>query len=246
MSIPIVPDLTRKSGEKTFLRFIPTDTTKGFNVTDINGEGGFMVAHVTPRDAGNAYPAVNDIVVIFGAGDDKFIGWHTVTNVDEVAGTVTFDDTMPDEDHTMPEDTMLIAVDEMYVTGQATDSSGGSTSNTDTFSTLGFEDEDLSTGIDYDCSLTVFVDDELEVAKLLGVDSLDRVARIHDDVDYHVHIMLDTFSSRKPATAVLLYSTTYESVKWDSWNTTNGAGKQNFAGWDLSGSAKDKYVLKWQ
>ena len=106
------------------------------------------------------------------------------------------------------------------------------------------EDEDVSTGVTYDISMTLYVDDNVAIAELLGTDPLAPTIKLDDTEDYHVHVILETYSSRNPSTAQMLYATVYEYVKWDGWNTPNNAGSTSFAQWELSGSTKTKYIAK--
>jgi hypothetical protein len=266
MTFPTVPQRSRKSGELTFVRFVAVgDPDRGAHIIDAHD------ATTTPGtiefqvDDTHNYVAGGNVFVV-GADDALFNGYHVILEVTVVAkddkkakkdvavkatpGVITTATLWPTAltgTVTMPESATIYNVSDFVATGQATDTSGGSSGETDTWSTIGVEDEDISTGTTYDVSMTLYVDDDLAIGRLLGygeIVGVPDVVELDESKQYHVHVILETYSSRNRATAELLYANVYEFVKWDSWNTPNAAGSQSYGQWELSGSTKRKYVAK--
>jgi len=246
MTYPTVPARSRKSGELTFVRFVAVDDADHGSAISVATDSAGKIEFTIPN-GDEANFAVDDRILIVGTDDDSFNGYHVVSAVS--AGSITVNTAWPSA-ATSPvamEDTAkMFSMSDFATTGQATDTSGGSSSQSDTWSTIGVEDEDIAGSMTYDVSMTLYVDDDLAVSKLLGYPQAQdpAVIKIDSDAAYHVHVLLETYSSRNKSTSVLLHSTLYEFVKWDSWNTPQGAGAQNFGQWELSGSTKHKYVLK--
>lgn len=259
MPLPVVPARSRKSGELTFVRYVRVnDKDKGARIESFmedSTEVGKMACRV---DDTYGFTVGNEVFVI-GADDVAFNGYHTITAVTPDGmplekdgraaspGIITFASDWPEGlsgTISMPETCTLYNMSDFETTGQATDTSGGSSGESDTWSTLGVEDEDIATGTTYDVSMTLYVDDDLLIAGVLGQDPSQPIVELDSVNPYHVHILLETYSSRNPSQAQLLYTTVYESVKWDSWNTPNSAGKNSFGQWELSGSTRKKYMAK--
>ena len=261
MALPTVPQRTRKSGELTFFRYVRVgDKDKGAKVEyfqESTTTPGKMEVHV---DDTYKYVAGGEVFIV-GADDPLLNGYHKIAAVTPdgspaknkkdtkalTPGLIELETDWPASlsgQVTAPDGCVIYNVHDFDVTGQATDASGGSSANTDTWATLGVEDEEVSQSVDYDVNVSLFVDDNVVVAGVIGVDPTLPNVELNDAEDYHVHLLLETYSSRIPSQAILLYATVYEYVKWNSWDTPTSAGKNNYVQWNLSGTTKKKYIAK--
>jgi hypothetical protein len=257
MGYPNIPARSRSSGEKTVLQFVPLlNYISGAIVEGAEDDGSGRIKFTGHAEAGSNFgPVAGNTVIVIGTDMKEFNGYHVVESLavgemivrTEWPSNVTspVDFTSLDHPHTYD-------LSDLHTTGQATDTSGGSSSTKETVSAIGHEDFEDITDVQYDCSISAYVDDDVLVGKLLGSTG-DLVAGVYKsepviELDFtapaHAHVFLTTFTGRSKFDAEILFTTVYESVLWDGWDTSNSAGKSSFSTWDLSGQAERKYVIK--
>jgi len=257
MGYPNIPARSRSSGEKTVLQFIPLfGYVAGAIVEGAEDDGSGRIKFTGHAEAGSNFgPDPGETVLVIGTDMKEFNGYHIVESLSvgelvvrtawptAITSPVSF--TTLDHPH-------VYDLHELQTTGQATDTSGGTSSTKETVSAIGHEDAEEITDVQYDCSISAYVDDELLVGKLLGFSSeplggqyqSEPVIDLDFTVPAHAHVILTTFSGRSKFDAEILFTTVYENVLWDGWDTSNSAGKSSFVTWDLSGQADRKYVIK--
>jgi len=251
---------SRKSGEYAILQYVPMTVDSSGTIMDIIGatfdefseSSGKLAFTLDVTTSTWNSVAVGDTIVIIGV-NDTVNGYHTVTVVNsatsiETATAITA--AQVELANAASDDARVFRVQELSTTGQATDISGGGNVSTDTITSIGNVDVEEVTSTSDDVSLSLYVDDAFNIARLYAeVESasphnVKPVVKLNHTLPYHTTVFLVTLDSRDASAANILYTTVYEYVKWTSDTPKTSAGKSNYNMIDLSGKAKRRYVIK--
>ena len=226
------------TGDKTMLRYIHPDS--GMSITKAEAAGGKLKITTS-----GIYPSgiVGQYLLIFGTDYSFLRGYHAVTAVS--GNEVTLNTQYGGPTLMFASNTVKSYMhNDFQVTGQATDANGNVSTDAETFSTIGMQDEQSGGRMSYDCSLEVLADSNNDLAYLLGVMDYATVKTISIDETkpYHAHVLLESYTSTDEATASFKFATVYEFVKWNGWNTKSPGGSTGKAVWSLTGTAVRKYI----
>ena len=234
MTTPIVPARTRHNGELTFLSYYPLQNVN--QKTKVHAEcyenAGYLEIHIVVPTY--TYTVGYTYFILSG---DNLLGYtaFTVTNVPD-ANKYTTD--IPYTGDLFYADFFAISAEDTIVTGQCTNVSGNEDLATLDTTSIGNETiKDIDEKV-IKLDMTLFVDDNLTIANLLGYETLPKQIRPIHSFNPHAFVLIRTYANKQ-----LKITTAYDAVTWKTLNRTHQAGKTSFATWILSGEAKDSYIL---
>jgi hypothetical protein len=232
--LPTTPKRSRISGERTFLSFFPLDNVNNY-VKSIDA----IVQNERLVIVSTDTFSVQQYYVLYIDG----LAGATSFNVVNVLGSDMYETDIifhgPEEHFDIP----IISESQLMTSGQATEISGTDDVVSIQTSPIANRTTNDVDDVTYNVDITLYMDDDVLIGHILGYETLPKEVKIDHTKDYHVLLVLRSYSLGSISTAKHLSTTVYEFVKWESFNPTFTSGKQSYQTWQFTGKASNKYIL---